>query len=242
MGLLDYIPVVGPAIQAVGGMYAANQAYKGQMETNAANAQQADLNRQFQERMSNTAAQRAVADYTKAGLNPALAYDHTASSPSGAQATMQNPRGESANIMASSASSAGAALMQIAQIRNVQAQTHQLQIESLARAEGQRAVTEGERVDVENKKLEGDRTRQQRDVFNAQWPDIIAKLKADILNVRSGAENTAADTALKRALLPGAQNQAAVDRMWYGRNVRPFLNDAGSLLRNGNSAKKLFEF
>jgi hypothetical protein len=63
----------------------------GQRSANQKNLQIAREQMRFQERMSNTAYQRAMADMRKAGLNPMLAYQRGgASSPAGASAQMQS--------------------------------------------------------------------------------------------------------------------------------------------------------
>ena len=67
----------------VGGLF-------GQRKQNLASAQQAQRQMDFQERMSNTAVQRRMADLKKAGINPILAGSKEASSPGGAMAPMGN--------------------------------------------------------------------------------------------------------------------------------------------------------
>lgn len=75
---------------ATGGAYSNLQA------TNSTNAMQMALAQKqmdFQERMSNTSYQRAMADMGKAGLNPMLAFSQGgASTPSGAMADLKTPR------------------------------------------------------------------------------------------------------------------------------------------------------
>lgn len=72
------------------------------------NHKEAELNRQWQERMSNTSYQRAVKDLQAAGLNPALAINGLsgATTPSGGQATVSSAQGAMASGSAPSAISA----------------------------------------------------------------------------------------------------------------------------------------
>lgn len=66
-----------------------------QEQANAFNAQEAQKQRDFEERMSSSAYQRAMDDLKKAGLNPILAYSSPSSTPSGASASSSGGRSSS---------------------------------------------------------------------------------------------------------------------------------------------------
>lgn len=138
---------VGPVVAGAATFGGAYLGYRGQQQANAANAKQAKDAMDFEREMSNTSYQRAKADITAAGYNPALAYSKGgADTPSGKTADMKNAlasfggsaetavntfnnmRQTDANITASKA-----------QANKTQAEATQINLESAARVEEAKA-------------------------------------------------------------------------------------------------------
>lgn len=90
---------IGGLIQSLTNRITANQLTGAEREANAFSAEQAQLDRDFQERMSSTQYQRGVADMRAAGVNPALAIGQGgAAAPSGQAASSVNPQGSAFNL------------------------------------------------------------------------------------------------------------------------------------------------
>lgn len=114
---------------AAGGVLSGLISARGERDTNELSAEEAQRNRDFQERMSNTAVQRRMADMRAAGINPLLAARHEASTPSGSMAAFGNPGAAFAEGFQRVAGTALQATRQPAEIARLEAETAKLEQE-----------------------------------------------------------------------------------------------------------------
>lgn len=236
----------------LGGVASAGSAllgYRGQQETNAANAAMANRQMEFQAGQTGTAYQRGTADMQAAGLNPMLAYSQGgAGSGSGASAVMGNEMGAGVSSGLQAAQTLAGLKQMSAQTENVSAQTENL-AKDLDVKDSQVAVNNA-RVNeiIQDTHTSGASAKQmQQQVANLTLAAEGTRLgnqyardtmKSRVAEAASQAQSVEARAALEKLKQPGASNEAEFESSPVGRASR-YINFGSEQVSSALALKRL---
>jgi len=242
----EFINSISPG---VGSLLQGGLGFLGQMDTNAQsqtntdttnafNASQAQLNRDYQTEMSNSAYQRQTADMTKAGLNPMLAYmkGGGASTPSGSTASGSVPQYTSP-------------IQGAAQYKLTSAQSAKTEAEvpkTLAETDNIRKLSDRIDQDISNMKTDQEKTKAVIDNLREERQNLIKQglnltevgnqLRASVVNLTAHSSQFKALTAktnyestLLKLDVEAAQGLGNIGREY--NQVKPIIDILRSFIR-----------
>lgn len=204
------------------------------------NANQAQQNRDFQERMRATQYQTVVGDLKSAGLNPMLAYSQgSAGTPAGSMASGQPG---TASRLGDGNANPLPAMQTAAQIDNIKAQTDNINADTENKRETN-PVIRGQ-VGIQNATMgllreQAAQTESYRYLNDEQRKLVNEQIRNAVLtgeNIKADTRDTNANAVLRELDAPRARNMAESQSSAYMKYVAPYTGELGKIT---NSAADL---